>query len=360
MKKRYIILFILFLLILSIALILYFVFLKKGKSKDKEEVKFYSIEKIFDKEVLYFEIRDDIMYGYLPEEGTYNKLSFKDNTIQPEALVSKIDNIGNISLAPNASAILYLNKKGRYVVYDFETKSKIELDEFLTGATWYPSDNDEKIIGSYSKSPHNNINLYKWKEEEREELHNLFAETGQFSSISPDSQKITYSIEEYDDTPAFGEEVPYEGPEPVSFFVAYDLANKKEIIRSYDIIGSKFNSNSMELLLSIKKIGQFDSLHLLNLKSEKDTPLFLQTYFHKTSFANDPNIIFYARVEGFKNEKTRDTLRKINIKTGEKVQLTRLESDISYDVSNIITSSDDKNIYFINKYDKKLHQVATE
>jgi len=357
MKRRYIITLILILFIFGIVLFtfLYFIFFKKAQ---KEEVKFYTVRKIFNEVILYPEIHDNAIYFFLPQKFTYNKLILKDGKFQAEVLVSDLTDIRDIKLSPNARALLYLDKNG-YAIYDLETKIKKELDRFLTGVAWYPKDSDETIISFYSNPPQNNINLYKWRTGERKELLNLFAETGRFNNVSTDGQKLTYFIEKTDIGPA-GEVVPAEGPEPISNFIVYNLLTQSEIINRGNVSDGKFNINSTKLLLLVKTGGQFPLFTLLDLESKRETPLRLQTYFNKVSFTNDPNVIVYARVEDFQGVRTRDTLWKEHLISGKKVQLTKFDPANPIDATDLFVSSDNQKVYFINQYDGKLYVAEKE
>jgi WD40 repeat protein len=360
MKRRYIILSILLLFIFGIILFtfFYFTFFKKVK---KEEIKFYTVKKIFNEVILYPEIHDNEIYCLMPEKNTYNKLTLKNSEYQAEILASDLKNIQNIDLSLNAHSILYQDENGFYRVYNFETKTKKELDKSLTGVAWYPLDSEETVIGSYSNPPQNNINLYKWRTGERKELLNLFVEVSQFGEMSPDGQKFTYFIEKLDiGGAAFGEPILAEGPEPISNFIVYNLLTQSEIINRGYILDSKFNIDSTKLLLLNQTEGQFPLFSLFNLESKQETPLRLQTYFNKISFTNDPDVIVYARVEDFQGVRTRDTLWKQHLISGKKVQLTKFDSTQPIDATDLVVSLDNQKIYFINQYDGKLYVAERE
>lgn len=360
MRRRYIIILILLLFISGIILFTFFYF-SFFKKTEKEEIKFYAVKKIFDEVILYPEIRDNEIYCFLPEKNTYNKLTFKNDEYQVEILAFDLKNIQNINLSSNAHSILYQDENGFYNVYNFETKSKKELDRSLTGVAWYPLDSEETVIGSYSDPPKNNINLYKWRTGERKELLNLFVEVGQFNEVSPDGQKFTYFIEKLDiGGAAFGESVSAEGPEPISSFIAYNVSTQSEIINRGYVLDSKFNINSTKLLFLDQTEGQFPVFSFFDLESKKETPLRLQTYFNKISFTNDPEVIVYARVEDFQGERTRDTLWKQNLVSGKKAQLTRFDSIQPIDATDLVVSSDNQKVYFINQYDGKLYVAEKE
>jgi hypothetical protein len=113
-------------------------------------------------------------------------------------------------------------------------------------------------------------------------------------------------------------------------------------------------------LLYNKTEGQLPVFTLFDLESKQEIPLRLQTYFNKVSFTNDPNVIVYARVEDFQGTRTRDTLWKQHLISGKKVQLTKFNPSQPIDATNLMVSSDNQKIYFINQYDGKLYVAEKE
>ena len=146
----------------------------------------------------------------------------------------------------------------------------------------------------------------------------------------------------------------------MSYVNLFSLDKNSNIYQWDDIQMAKFSKDGTSILASKNSSSNFPRLVLINSESLKENPINLSTYFNKVEFTNDPNIIIYAKVEEFSGANSKDTLWKMNIKTGNKIQLTKLEDNISYDISNIMISSDNKKIYFINQYDKKLYQVNIE
>lgn len=361
MKRKYKILAIIFLILFSIIFItfIYSFFFKK---KEKVVVKFYVVKKLIDEKILYPELLGDEMYYFSVEKNEYRKVTIKNNQSELKVLINNLNNIDDVKLLPGGKALLYRDlKSGIYSIYDFESRNKKDLDKFINSATWFPLD-ENVILGSYSNPPQNNINLYHWKSGERKEILNLLADVGLVNDITLDGKKISYfrsetwSVKEA--APPL-EDVPPD--ETGSFiFVIYDLDSNQEVLKSADIENGKFDINGQKILVSKLSSGVFPNLSVIDLKTLEEKPLFLNTYFNKVSFTNDPNVIVYARVEDFQGARTRDTLWKQNLISGKKVQLTQFDPNQPIDAQDLMISSDNQKIYFINQYDGKLYVAERE
>lgn len=318
---------------------------------------------ILDKQINKAQIVNNNIYFYTRNNDNFYKLKINDGVYEEtKILISKFPSITDMQVANSEKYLLYQEAStGKYFIYNLEAGTKNKTNDFIESAYWYPGD-DNKLIGSYSSMNKNNINFYYWKEKKREEITDLSINNGVLFDVSLNGNYLLYSRNEtwLPDK----EEIITENVEPNEALdnklVIFDIKDKKVLLQSDVINNARFSKDSNYMLSSRLSSSGYPRIALMDIKTQKEKPLNLGTYFNKIEFTNDPNILIYAKIENFNGAFTKDTLWKFNITNGQKTQLTKLDNDNLVDISNIMISSDNKNVYFINKYDKKLYQVAIE
>lgn len=324
--------------------------------KEKEEI--YS--RISDINIDQAQMIDNKIYFYSKEEKAYGVLDTTSEKNETEILLTNLPPLSEAVLSPAGDKLLYKDfNKDTYVVHDLDTKEKKELSSGIKTALWHPMEKN-KIIGIYSKSNINNINIYDLKNNNREELLNLFINNGILVDITQDGAGLIYTRSE--PLPTYEGEIENVETEVESTIktelVLFDMENKKNVWQREDIDKGKFSPDSDKLLVSKPSTGLYPVLAILDF-SDKETILNLGTYLNKVEFIDSDNLV-YAKIEGLRDNHYQDTIWKYNLKTGRYSRVTRLEDGVIHDVSNIMPTADGKKIYFINRYDNKIYLVDTE
>lgn len=305
---------------------------------------------------------EDWIYFYSQEVNTYGRINISNKENQIEILLNDLPVLSETQLSPSQDKLLYKDyTQDSYFIYDFNNKSTKALNKDIKTALWHPQEAN-KIIGAYSSSNINNINVYNIENDNREELINLFISNGVILDISQDGSNLLYTRVEpgilYKEFHYI--ELDSElGTIADNFLILFDNQNKQNIWQREDIDQGKFSPNSKSLLVSKPSLGPYPVLSILNIEASTELNLNLGTYLDKAEFIDQSNLA-YAKVEELRGEFFQTTLWKYNIDNNRHTQLTRSQEDITIDIANIMSSSDGQRIYFINRFDKNLYLVNTE
>lgn len=298
---------------------------------------------------------DDTIYYYSKEEGKYGKIFIENEIPKSEILASGLYDVSDIQISPLKNNLLYLDNKTKiYNIYNLQTEIREKFNKYILSAIWNPFKKEDVVIGSYYDPPYSNINNYDIKSNKREKLFDIPLGSALIKDVSFDSKDTIYVVMVYDENEflVFEESV---------YFNIYDFDKNEAVFNVEQAPDGKFNNNGSKILISKIVSENISELLILNAETYEEKKINLDIDFDKIEFTNNSNILVYAQTtkEGL-NESVNDVLWKVDITSGEKTQLTELNENIKYDISNIMISSDNKNIYFINKYDKKLYQVVIE
>lgn len=325
-------------------------------AQDEEDIN----NRISDINIDQAQLIDNFIYFYSKEEKVYGRINIANGENKPEVLVGNLPVLSETIISTDQNKLLYKDfNKNSYFVYNFNTKETTELNGNISTALWHPTE-DNKIIGTYSSSNINNINIYGVEDNSREEIINLFINNGILLDVTQDGKSLLFTRDEselIEESEAAFEEVD---PDPAteSFFVLFDIEGKKVISQREDVDRGKFSTDGKSILISKQSSSSYPRLSILNIESSNESPLNLSSYLEKVEFVNG-NTLAYAKVESHEGPFFRDTLWLHDIDSGRDSRLTRLEDGVVHDVSNIMASSDGQNIYFLNRYDKKIYVVNT-
>lgn len=312
--------------------------------------------KIADINIDQAQMLDGKIYFYSKDENIYGRINVTEGKNTIEILLRDLPILSEVLLSSQKDKLLYKEfESNSYFVYDFNAKEKIKLNENIKTALWYPLDKN-KIIGAYSTLNKNNINIYNTEDNKREEIINLFVNSGSLLGIASDGKNLLYTFSEPNSF--LGKEI--EGVETElgstakSFFVLFDITTQKTVLRRENIDRGKFSPDNKKLLISKPGSGPYPAMAILNLENFNESPLNLGTYLDRVEFIDGSNLI-YAKIEGIKESFFQSTLWKYNIDTNKYSRLTEIGTDKTLDINNIMTSVNGQKIYFINNYDKKIY-----
>ncbi len=391
MSKKYkILLYVTLMIIIIIIIIIIYVLLVVNKKPDViEEKKYYEINKlnledesnsetinidenksnvgennqIIDLDIDEAQLIGDYIYFYSKQENIYGRLNIKENNNKVEILIKDLPVLSEVQLSPFQEKLLYKDyNQDSYFIYDLNTNTKKELNKNIKTALWHPLEKD-KIIETYFVSNKNNINTYNVNNDNREELLDLFVNSGFLIEISPNGKNLLYTRTE----PAFfykeentGIEYDAEPEATVkNFFVLFNLDKKSNILQNENIDRGKFSPNSKQILLSKSSSTPYPIISIYDLEKASETVINLGTYLNKVEFINNSSLV-YAKVEENRDNYFNTTLWEYDFNTKQHTQITAFNKDTIFDICNIMPFSDNKKIYFINRYDNKLYMVDIE
>lgn len=345
MKKRFLLFSIIFIAAVIVTGLVYTFVVNRSEEETPAEIKLYDINIIVEEEIISPQVLDDEVYYLATGDNSYNKAYWDGQAYQTEKLGDiPLGDIRGIHLAPSKKVVLLETTAGLFYTYSLDNKQTKTLDSNITSAVWHPASEKDEIFYTYYNFPRSNINLLDLNNGEREELVDLRVNEGIINDVSSDGQKLSYwRLGPVDELTEDNHEAGNEE------FIIFDVEQKKDVIVKDNIVDAVLGPDQEKLLIETTGGGVFPSLFLFDTNEDEYSPLNLNTYFNKVAFSSDPDIILYGRVEGHEVFGTSDALWKENIATGEKQPLTRLDNNSQIEIVNIITSSDNKRIYFQNK-----------
>lgn len=298
---------------------------------------------------------DDLQYYNKTDEKFYRINKDGQATLMEDKVFHQVE---SVIWSPNKNKAILEYPDGTNVVYDFDNKKQITLPAHWKDFNFAP-DGSKLVMKSIGLDPDNRwlavVNEDGSRAQQLEPLGDK--DKTVYPLWSPNNQTVAM----------FTEGVDFDRQEV--YFVGLHKENFKSMVINGRGFQPKWTPDGNELLYSVYSSNNNFKPTLWVTNAIGDTIgndrrlLNIETWAEKCVFANA--IDLYCAVpnkleEGsgiFEelSEHTKDNLYKINIKTGSKKLIATTNS--SYNMSNLIISSDSSLLYFTDKINETLHKV---
>ncbi|MCK4635275.1 MAG: hypothetical protein KAT32_00255 [Candidatus Moranbacteria bacterium] len=307
-------------------------------------------------------IKDGSIYYYSNLDGTLWNITER-GTNATKISDEKLLNIKSIDWSNDSQLAIITFSDGHIVINNHQTGEQINLKENIDSAGW--SNINDKIIYKYfdenkKERSLNSANLdgSNWKK-----IVNLDFRHVSFQSI-PHSIQIAF----------------WSKPDSSSITKLFKT-NITSLSEPQKIFGDKFGADFLfspdgsKFIVSYvnEEGGQKMNLGIANSQGEEFQDLQIPTLIQKVVWSKDSKTIYYAQPSGvsdgsvmpndYLNKKfvTQDTFWKMEIATGKKERLVKLEELIEQlDATNLFLSKTEDALFFINRANGLLYRLSMD
>ncbi len=297
----------------------------------------------------------DVQY-YNKTDGKFYKINEKGEAVPMSDKV--FHNVDNVTWSPNTNKAVLEYPDGSNIVYDFNTNRQVTLPKHWEDFD-FSTDSNQLVSKSIGTDPDNRWLVVSNSDGSKAQALEFIGENADkvISSWSPNNQTVAMYTKGVD----FNRQELY--------FVGMNGENFKSITVEGRGVQTEWSDKGDKLLYSAynNTSDLKPKLWITNAQGDnigtnrKD--LEINTWASKCTFANNQEIYCAVpdsleRGSGLFPEmadKTQDSLYRINLTTGTK-QLIAVP-DGKYNISNLVVSDDQKNIFFTDKTTEKIYKV---
>ncbi|MCX6797912.1 MAG: hypothetical protein NTX66_01675 [Candidatus Falkowbacteria bacterium] len=293
---------------------------------------------------------------YNQNDGKFYKI---DSSGSPVALSDKVfHDVQNVTWAPDKNKAILVYPDGSKIFYDFSQKRQVTIPKHWEDFSFSP-DSTRLVSKSIGLDIENRYLIVSSDDGTKAQALEEIGNNGDkvYSSWSPNGQSVAM----------FTRGLDFDRQEV--FFVGLNGENFKSTIIEGRGFASTWSPTGDRLLYSVysSSNNMNPSLWLVNAQGEAigsgRTDLGLNTWSSKCTFAGNDKV-YCAVPEDLPQgaglfpelaDQTKDDLYAIDLKTGQKKLIA--VPDGSYNISQIMVSNNQKNLYFTDKKNQQLYKV---